>query len=246
MIGRYGRWAVLLWLLTSWCRAEIQAGWLDPRFDLPGANGNITSLLEFHGRLYAVGIFTRIAGVDAPGVAVWDGTNWIAFKPGLNANVYAAVATEDGLYFVGATGQQPPQPSGLLRWDGQTWTALGTPAGYRDVLGHALLASGTNVYCEVCPEPGPSGLNANKALAKWNGSDWSILGITSKIGGSGLYAIALVHGSLYGYFSGFGSRSTFCRRRLHDRLWVKRTAPRFSRSLGRHDLDQYRRWRLDG
>src|SRR6188474_2803720 len=54
------------------------AGWLDPRFDLPGANGAIHSLIEFRGALYAVGGFTRISGVDAPGMARWTGSKWEA------------------------------------------------------------------------------------------------------------------------------------------------------------------------
>jgi hypothetical protein len=66
------------------------------------------------------------------------------------------------------------------------------------VLGHTLLVSGTNIYCEVFPNPDSSGLNANKAVARWNGSGWSILGITSNIGGWGLNALAFAHGSLYG------------------------------------------------
>jgi len=168
--------------------STVDGGWLDPRFDLGGANGTIASLVEFHGALYAVGGFTRIAGVDAPGLARWNGAKWEAIQPGLNASVYSAVATDEAIYFA----------PGLLRWDGQSWTLLGNPEGYREVLGHALLSNGTDIYCEAFPEPGTAGLNANKAVAKWNGNAWSILGITSSIGGSGLYSFAFARGELYG------------------------------------------------
>src|SRR3989442_11666134 len=65
------RWLVLCLLLPG--AAKVHSGWLDPRFDLPGANGLIQSLVEFRGALYVVGHFDRIGGVDAPGVARWDG-----------------------------------------------------------------------------------------------------------------------------------------------------------------------------
>jgi hypothetical protein len=140
--------------------ARVEGGWLDPRFDLAGANGPIASLVEFHGALYAVGGFTRIAGIDAPGLARWNGAKWEPIQPGLNASVYSAVATEDAMYFA----------PGLLRWDGQNWTLLGNPDGYREVLSHALLHHGGDIYCEVYPEPGTAGQNAYKALAKWDGT----------------------------------------------------------------------------
>jgi hypothetical protein len=88
--------------------------------------------------------------------------------------------------------------SAVMSPNGQNWMLLGNPEGYREVLSHALLLNGQDIYCEVFPEPGTVGLNANKAVAKWNGSAWSILGITSSIGGSGLHALAFAHGELYG------------------------------------------------
>src|SRR4030095_6411384 len=87
---------------------KVQGGWWDTRFDLPGANGPIQSLVEFRGALYAVGSFTRIAGVDAPGIARWDGTRWTAIPPGLNASVSAAVATDEAIYFAADPRQTDP------------------------------------------------------------------------------------------------------------------------------------------
>jgi hypothetical protein len=153
----------------------LRAGWLDPRFDLPGADGPIQSLVAFRGGLYAVGFSERIAGVAAPGVARWDGTNWMAIQPAFNASVAAAVATDEAVYFA-ASQRKLDQPSGLLRWDGRTWTVLGVPPGYRDVAPDSLLVHGTNVYMEVLPEV--SGTYATAALAKWDGHAWSVLAPT--------------------------------------------------------------------
>jgi len=174
----------------------VQAGWLDPRFDLPGANGSIVSLLEFRGALYAVGGFTRIAGVDAPGVARWNGTNWQAVEPGLNAFVQSAVATDEAIYFA-LWRQQLTQPAGLLRWDGLSWTAPGTPPGYRDVLGEAMIANQKEIYVEAFPEM-TSGPYPSKALAMWNGTKWFVLADTSAWSASGLNSLAFAGGNIYG------------------------------------------------
>ncbi len=175
---------------------KAQGGWWDTRFDLPGANGRIQSLVEFRGALYAVGSFTRIAGVNAPGVARWDGTRWTAIPPDLNASVSAAVATDEAIYFA-ADRRQIDQPAGLLRWDGQTWSALGTPPGFRDVLGDPLLANGTDIYAEVFPDTSTAGSYSALAAAKWDGHAWFILAITRYVGANSLNGFAVAQGSLY-------------------------------------------------
>jgi len=59
MTNRGSNSVVLIFALLAGSQGAL-AGWLDPRFDLPGANGVIHSLVEFRGTLYAVGGFTRI------------------------------------------------------------------------------------------------------------------------------------------------------------------------------------------
>ncbi|HYV27352.1 MAG TPA: hypothetical protein VFA77_07450, partial [Candidatus Eisenbacteria bacterium] len=145
--------------------SRAQGGWLGPSFDLPGANGPIQSLVEFHGALYAVGNFTHIAGVNAPGVARWDGTNWVAVEPGFNATVVAATASGDAMYFT-AFHNRLDQLAGLLRWDGSVWTALGTPQGYRDVIGPPLV-NRTEIYTEVFPDTSSGDPFLTLAVAKW-------------------------------------------------------------------------------
>ena len=172
--GRNTKCLMFLSLLGLGC-STVQGGWWDHRFDLPGANRRIQSLVEFRGALYAVGGFTRIAGVAAPGVARWDGTNWVAVEPGLNASVGAGVAAGEAMYFA-AVRYRLDQPAGLLRWDGQVWTAPGTPQGYRDVLSDGpLLANGSAIYAEVFPNTTDGGEEFNN-LACWDGSQWRSLG----------------------------------------------------------------------
>src|SRR6266849_8333244 len=102
----------LLWLESF----TVQGGWWDTRFDLAGANGTIGSLVEFRGAVYAVGGFSRIAGVDAPGLARWDGTSWVAIQPGFTGTLGSAVATDAAIYF-GTDQHLLGLPAGLLQWD---------------------------------------------------------------------------------------------------------------------------------
>jgi hypothetical protein len=51
---------------------------------------------------------------------------------------------------------------------------------------------------EVFPEPSDAGLSANKAVAKWNGTSWSVVAVTSTIGEGGLKKMAFAHAELYG------------------------------------------------
>src|SRR5260370_4424161 len=89
---------LLVLCLLSLETFTVQGGWWDTRFDLPGPNGAVGSLVEFRGAIYAVAGFTRIAGVDAPYLARCDGTNWAAIHPALNPLARSAVATAEATY----------------------------------------------------------------------------------------------------------------------------------------------------
>jgi len=84
-----------------------------------------------------------------------------------------------------------------LRWDGQTWTALGTPPGYRDVIsGGPLLLDGTAILAEVFPNT-DVGSSYMRALAKWDGTAWSVLAVTQVVGASSGLGLAIAQGNLY-------------------------------------------------
>jgi hypothetical protein len=138
--------------------------------------------------LYAGGWFTSVGGVPVSGIAKWDGNSWSALGSGLSAGAnpgfaFSLAVFDDGtgaaLYagggFTGAGGQPA---SGIARWDGSVWSALGGGVGgatpyvqalsvYDDGSGRALFAGGAFSTA--------GGASANR-LAKWNGSAWSALG----------------------------------------------------------------------
>jgi len=136
--------------------------------------------------LYAGGDFTTAGGVAANNIAKWDGSTWSALGSGMaggagTAPTVAALAVSGtnlyaGGYFTVAGGVPA---SGVAKWNGSTWSALGsgvsgfTP-GYIGPYVTALAVDGTDLYAGGF-FIGAGGVPAN-CIAKWDGSTWSPLG----------------------------------------------------------------------
>jgi hypothetical protein len=162
--------------------------------------------------LYAGGYFmtatnTGGAVVTTFFMAKWNGSSWSPVGLGMGADAgqhpyaYAMATLGTNLYvgggFVRATnsGGAPVTVNRIAKWDGTTWSALGS--GLSDTV-FALAAVGTNLYA------GGGFLRATNTggitvpvnyLAKWDGSNWSALGsgINAQVralavSGSDLYA----------------------------------------------------------
>lgn len=170
------------------------AGRWDTRFDLPGASdGRVQSLVDFGGSLYAVGPFTRFAGVSTRGAARWNGTNWIAFDTPSGITMQAAAATGDAIYFAGHS-KDNSRSTFLFRWQEGGWTLIKPPPEYQGVRSEILLADGNAIYAEVLPASSPSGF---RALAKWDGGKWTILADTDPARETGRRGLAIVGGEIY-------------------------------------------------
>ena len=92
----------------------------------------------------------------------------------------------------------------VAKWNGTTWSALGSGAGSRYSRINALAVSGSNLY--VGGQFDMAGGNAATNLVKWNGSAWSSLG--TGLNGD-VYALAASGSDLYvgGYFTSAGGKS---------------------------------------
>ncbi len=97
-------------------------------FDDDGAGPHLPVLI-------AGGYFSTIGGVSAENMAQWDGSSWSALGSGTNSNVLAsAVFDDDGpgpirpaLYVGGPfTAAGGVGASYLARWDGTSWSAVGS------------------------------------------------------------------------------------------------------------------------
>ena len=137
--------------------------------------------------LYAAGAFGTAGGVTVNHVARWDGSSWSPLVgpggPGVGGvgDVARALAVYDdgagpalfvGGSFVWVGGVQVNR---VARWDGSTWSPLGTGLGadsqmvydlavFDDGAGAALFAGGSFTTADGTPA---------SRVARWNGAEWS-------------------------------------------------------------------------
>ena len=158
-------------------------------------NAGVTALDEFDdgtgAALFVGGSFTIAGGTTCNRIAKWDGTSWSALGSGMTGATYpgnyvnALRVFDDGsgpaLYAGGRFTLAGGVPAaGIARWDGTTWSALGSGTSgtvsaltvFDDGSGRALYVGGAFVTA--------GGLTVN-SFAKWGGSGWSALG--SGVGG---------------------------------------------------------------
>jgi hypothetical protein len=134
--------------------------------------------------LYAGGYFRTASG--ARDVAKWNGSSWARLGSHMvdgEDMVFALAVCDDGtgpaLYVAGNFRAQDAVTEGIARWNGSSWSGVGSGIGagvYADV--HALAEYDDGSGPAVCA--GGSFEHAGQAavsnVAKWNGSRWSALG----------------------------------------------------------------------
>ncbi|MCH8477132.1 MAG: hypothetical protein LAT56_04215 [Wenzhouxiangella sp.] len=166
-----------------------------------GVNSTVLALAVSGSDLYVGGNFTQAnagAPISANRIARWDGTSWSVLGSGggngIGGTVRALAMSGSDLY-VGGQFTQVNIGAGITanyiaRWDGSTWSSLGSGGG-NGVSGtvFALAVSGTDLYVggqfmEVnCMASSPCDGTVAMRIARWNGSTWLVLGSG---GGSGV------------------------------------------------------------
>jgi hypothetical protein len=147
--------------------------------------------------LLVAGQFDSIGGVEASGVARWDGVAWQPLGTGLQLVTRetpraAAIAEVEsgpaiGLYIAGEfSGAGGVPVNRIARWDGSQWHALGPPGSglsggpynaytlIRDLAAVDLSAEAAVVAAGAFTAAG--GDPTIRYLAAWNGVEWSDLG----------------------------------------------------------------------
>lgn len=165
-----------------------------------GMDGWVTTLTVFDDgsgggpALYAGGTFLTAGGTTVNNIARWDGDSWSALGSGMSG--------PDGPYYVGVTeltvfddGSGPAlyvggsfttaggvNASRIAKWDGTTWSPLGSGINAEQYWGHvhALAAfddgsgSGPALYAGGGFHTA-DGMTVNH-IARWDGQQWSALG----------------------------------------------------------------------
>ena len=153
-----------------------------------GVNAAVLALTVFDDgtgpALYAGGDFGSAGGVAARHIAKWNGVAWSALAVGVTGGAAPTVNSlavfDDGggqaLYVGGSFTTAGVVPaSNVARWDGTSWSALGTGtddavlalAPFDDGSGPALCAGGKFTLA--------GGVAMNR-IGKWDGTTWSALG----------------------------------------------------------------------
>lgn len=143
-----------------------------------GTNGSVRAIaIDASGAVYAAGGFTTAGGQPANYIARWDGGSWSPLGDGLggvtdpkdpDALAFDGAGTlYVGGYFTTAGGEPA---SKVARWDGSTWSALGSgmeTSSWIAVNAFAIDAAG-NVYAGG-NFTSAGGVPANR-IARWVGS----------------------------------------------------------------------------
>lgn len=165
-----------------------------------GVNGSVSSIASDGGKLYAAGSFTAAGAVSAYRLAVWQEGAWQALSGGLTWGppppwIDTMEAYGGDLYVAGQfTAAGGVSTTGIARWDGAEWHALGSPShvwGIRRMSASddGLVVTGTFSLA--------GGVEAN-GLARWDGAQWHSMGSGLRPGGHRVgLALARVEDDLF-------------------------------------------------
>ena len=135
------------WNGTTWSSLSTGSG--------NGVNDVVYALaVASSGEVYVGGTFTQAGGTVANHIAKWNGTTWSSLSTGsgngVNDYVIALAVASSGEVYVGGIFTQAGGGTAnyVAKWDGITWSSLGTGAGngVNDVVYALAVTSGGEVY----------------------------------------------------------------------------------------------------
>ena len=146
-----------------------------------------------NGQIYAGGFFAEAGSTTVNNIARWDGSQWrplgtglIDSSPAVNAMAFDA---SGNLFATGRfnwLGDNTPISSGIAKWNGSTWSGVGTGLG----IGKALMFDATGNLIVAGQFTSAGGVSANN-IARWSGTAWSAFGTGLDETGAGVLALGL-------------------------------------------------------
>ncbi len=150
-----------------------------------GVNGEVNSIIEYNGDIYAGGEFTIAGGNSISFIARWDGSQWSSLGSGVNGFVDAMAVYNGELYAGGSFSTAGGMNvNNIAKWNGSSWSAVGS--GLNDDVRAMIIYNGELIV-------GGAFSNQGQNIAKWNGSVWSSLGSGTE---DDVHAFAIWQGNL--------------------------------------------------
>ena len=179
-----------------------------------GAGSFVVAALAIDGtgNVYAGGTFTNAGGIGATNIARWDGTNWsglgsgiptpisIFGPPPLGSVVEALAVSSAGKLYAGGmfTNAGGVVASNIAEWNGSNWSAVGSglrgPAFPTPVVLSLSLDSNGDLYASGTIYGVGGGAPTFFGVARWDGTNWSGLGIGIY---NSVHALVATNGSLF-------------------------------------------------
>ena len=137
----------------------------------------ISSIVIKGNSIYVAGYFNRIGGINANGIAKFDGTNWFSLGQGIKGLVNKIMFKSSDLYAVGLFDSAGNvKTSCVAKWDGKTWSGFGKGVTshvgkYNREYVNSISIIGSKVFIGGEFDT-VGGVYANN-IAMWNGTVWS-------------------------------------------------------------------------
>jgi trimeric autotransporter adhesin len=164
--------------------------------------GQVRTIAVYKDLLIAGGDVLTVDGSAPIGIAAWDGSSWAPLGEGVASDgfwpaVYALCVLDGCLYAAGEFDEAGGVPAlNIARWDGSTWSAVGSGlddahrAGLRALAGygHELVAGGYSFR---------TGAGDVGTVARWDGSEWRTMPATGEVGSfTDVFALSVYNGDL--------------------------------------------------
>ena len=140
----------------------------------PVFSGQIYDLLSWNGDLIAAGQFMTIGGANIPRIARWTGSTWLPLAPAIDGPVWALTTWGGALIAAGDFQRVSGDATGVAKWDGTSWHALGVGQGVAFTgfaeIHDALWATASSITNSSIPGP------VTGSLRRWDGTAWQTVG----------------------------------------------------------------------
>lgn len=184
---------------------------VDPAYHSPGADCYVNTVAETATDIYYGGLFQAFGATAAANIVRYNKTasTWHPLGSGVDGEVNKILVSGSDIYVAGFFNRAGDVSAhGIAKWNGTTWTALGgglTRDSIFDTGGRDMVFMGADLYVGGLFEfaGGVPAIN----IAKWNGTQWSALGVGGSEGGfNGIRALAVYNNQLHagGSFDNIG------------------------------------------